>query len=120
MRYVFVVGDESFIYLRHVRFWRQASVIVLGDVLADRSFKLGIVGTLDLVHLLTFVIEDEAGAAGELAELQAVDDILGNTFFTGTVELHAQEILVEAQEQIAVVLLHCLATAAPTQVQIDA
>ena len=96
------------------------SVVELRNVLANRLLKLGVVGSVDLVFLLAFEEENEARLAGERAALKSIENFLWDVVLNGAEELHAREVLIEANEERSVVLLHGIATAAPRKVQVNA
>ena len=99
--------------------WSLSSVVELGDVLCDGRLHSGVVSSINLILLLSFGEDEEAGFASQGAVLKTADKFLGEVLFAAAEEFHAHEVLIEPHEQGSVVLLHVVAATAPVQVNVD-
>jgi len=97
-----------------------SSVVHLRNELCDGRLHAGVVGSVNLILLLSLSEDKEAGFASQGAVLKSADKFLGQVLFAAAEELHAQEILIEPHEQRSVVLLHVVAATAPAQVDVNA
>ena len=95
------------------------SVVEGGDVLANGYLEAGVVRTINLILLLSFGEDEEAGLAGEGSTGETTDNLLRDEFLGSAEKLHAQEVLVKLHEERSVVLLHVVAGTAPCQVRLD-
>ena len=86
----------------------------------DRGLELSVVGSGDLILLLSIEEYHEARLAGERAVRQARHNVLRDVLCCAAEELHFDEIFIKSHEQVPVVLLHGVATSTPGKVHVNA
>ena len=99
---------------------QQSSVIALRQVLENGGFESCGISAIDLILLIAGVEDKESWFASQLAKLQVLFGVLRDDFLTGIEEFNLDHVIIKPNMQIAVVLLHCLALAAPGQMKVDA
>ena len=96
------------------------SVVGGGNVLSNGDLQLSVVCSIDLILLLSLVEDDETRLGSERSVAKAGEDLFWDELLCGAEELHAGKVLIELHEQVPIVLLHGVAAAAPSQVQVNA